>query len=145
MSNTDRAPILLIADDDADDRLMLSRSLQDAGFEGDIEFCLNGEQLLHRLRREGAKLPSLVLLDLKMPFVGGLEALEMIRADARLSALPVVAVTTSDMPSDVLQAYRLGVNAYVRKPGSMAQLRSMMEVLKRFWFDVAILPGAVLP
>jgi len=135
---------VLIAEDDADDRLMLRRAFQNAGFEGDLEFCGDGDELLARLQQRANRLPSLVLLDLKMPRVGGLEALASLRQHERLRSLPVIAVTTSDMPRDVRTAYELGVNAYLRKPLNVEGLRRMVASLKQFWLDLAVLPDSML-
>lgn len=144
MSLTERPLLILIAEDDPDDQLMLKRAFQHAGFAGDVEFCADGVELLERLERRGARVPSLVLLDLKMPRVGGLEALASMRKKDKLRGLPVVAVTTSDMPRDVRMAYELGVNAYVRKPVDLDGLRRVVSALKHFWLDTAILPDTIL-
>lgn len=137
---THKAPLLMIAEDDLDDQLILRQVLKEAGYEGDLEFCSDGRQLLTRLRDPARRHPSLVLLDLKMPRMGGLETLVELRNDPRLRGLPVVAFTSSDMPRDVQQAYRHGVNGYVRKPGSLEKLREAISALKHFWLDIATLP-----
>jgi len=138
--SSERAPLLMIAEDDLDDQLIMRQILKEAGFEGELEFCCDGRQLLARLRDPACRHPSLVLLDLKMPRMGGLETLVEMRNDARLRALPVVAFTSSDMPRDVQQAYRHGINGYVRKPGSLEKLREAIFALKHFWLDIATLP-----
>jgi CheY-like chemotaxis protein len=86
----------------------------------------------------------LVLLDLKMPLVGGLEVLSAMRGDDRLRSLPVIVVTTSNMPRDVREAYARGVNAYLTKPVDLKGLRAMVSALKHFWLDLVILPDTSL-
>jgi CheY-like chemotaxis protein len=138
--STVRAPLVMIAEDDADDQLMLRQAFRHVGYEGEMEFCRDGAELVQRLQQAGRRLPSLVLLDLKMPRMGGLEALQTIRADPHLKGLPVITFTTSDMPRDVRTAYELGANAYLRKPVGLDALREIVSALKRFWLDLATLP-----
>jgi CheY-like chemotaxis protein len=138
--STVRAPLVLIAEDDADDQLMLRQAFRHVGYEGEMEFCRDGAELVQRLQLHGRRLPSLVLLDLKMPRMGGLEALQTLRADPRLKGLPVITFTTSDMPRDVRTAYELGANAYLRKPVGLDALREIVAALKTFWLDLATLP-----
>ncbi|MCA8915652.1 MAG: response regulator [Planctomycetes bacterium] len=138
---TEDATLLMIAEDDLDDQLILRQALTDSGFRGEMEFCSDGRQLLTRLRDPARRLPGLVLLDLKMPRMGGLEVLVQMRRDSRLSNMPVVAFTSSELPRDVQEAYRHGVNGYVRKPGSLTELREAIRALKHFWLDVATLPN----
>jgi CheY-like chemotaxis protein len=133
----------MIAEDDADDQLMLRQAFRHVGYEGEMEFCRDGAELVQRLAQNGRRLPSLVLLDLKMPRMGGLEALQILRADPRLKSLPVITFTTSDMPRDVRSAYELGANAYLRKPVGLDALREIIGAVKRFWIDLATLPDIV--
>jgi CheY-like chemotaxis protein len=135
-----RPPLVLIAEDDADDQLMLRQAFRHVGFTGEMEFCRDGAELVQRLQQVGRRMPSLVLLDLKMPRMGGLEALEILRADPRLKSLPIITFTTSDMPRDVRTAYELGANAYLRKPVGLEALRDIVKSVKNFWLDLATLP-----
>lgn len=135
-----RPPLVMIAEDDADDQLMLRQAFRHVGYQGEMEFCRDGAELVQRLQQPGRRLPSLVLLDLKMPRMGGLEALEVLRADPRLKSMPIITFTTSDMPRDVRTAYELGANAYLRKPVGLDALREIVGALKRFWIDLATLP-----
>lgn len=134
------ATTLLIVEDDPEDRMMLSKALNDVGFEGEVEFCEDGRELIERIRSGGEALPSLVLLDLEMPRMGGLEALSALRGERGEKSLPVIVVTSSTLPSDVKSAYELGANAYIRKPGRMAELREVMKTLTEFWFNIVTLP-----
>lgn len=136
----DKADIILIVEDDEDDRMVFERSLRRAGYEGRIEFCEDGAQFIKRLRRSGEDMPALVLLDLDMPRMGGLEALSIVRGRENRRTLPIVVVTSSELPTDVSRAYSLGANSYVRKPSRLADLRNVMDSIKRFWLDTARLP-----
>lgn len=132
---------LLVAEDDPDDRLFVEEALLESGYVGKVQFAEDGEQLLDRLRAcQPHELPSLVLLDLNMPRMGGLEALRLMRGDAALAAVPVVVLSTSRAESDILTAYRIGANAYVAKPTSFRELVAVMGRLLAFWAGTAQLP-----
>ncbi len=136
----EKTDIILIVEDDEDDRLVFERSLRKAGFEGRIEFCEDGAQFVNRLRKSGGEVPALVLLDLDMPRMGGLEALSIVRGKEKRRTVPIVVVTSSELPKDVSMAYSLGANSYVRKPSRLADLRNVMSSIKKFWLDTARLP-----
>ena len=80
--------------------------------------------------------PAVVLLDLKMPRMGGLEVLRQIKHDSRLKGIPVVAFTSSREQADVVQSYQLGANAYVVKPAGFEDLVAVMDLIKVFWLQV---------
>ncbi|WP_345247991.1 response regulator [Nibrella saemangeumensis] len=137
---------ILIADDDADDRMFLEQALRSIGYTQDIQFVEDGEQLMDYLKQQGsyseanAPWPNLIILDLNMPRKNGFQALEEIKADARLRRLPVVVMTTSSADEDVLRTYNLGVNSYITKPFNFNRLIEMMGALKTYWIDTVKLP-----
>ncbi|WP_345267076.1 response regulator [Nibrella viscosa] len=137
---------ILIADDDADDRMFLEQALRSIGYSHDIQFVEDGEQLMDYLKQQGmyteanAPWPNLIILDLNMPRKNGFQALEEIKADARLRRLPVVVMTTSSADEDVLRTYNLGVNSYITKPFNFNRLIEMMGALKTYWIDTVKLP-----
>jgi CheY-like chemotaxis protein len=143
-----RATVILMAEDDEDDRVMARDALAEGDGGGDLRFVGDGEELLQYLRREGAyedpassPRPGLVLLDLNMPKVDGREALAAIKRDPSLRAIPVVILTTSKADEDVLRAYDLGVNSFITKPVTFHGLVETMETFARYWLDVVDLPG----
>ncbi len=135
-----RRPLILIADDDPDDRLLVSRALGKAGLAGHIHTVHDGEELLDYLQQDGAFLPGLILLDLNMPRMDGWEALRRIRASPMLRSIPIVVLTTSDAPDHITQSYEMGVNAYVVKPSSLDEMDRFADVLEEFWLQIAKLP-----
>ncbi len=148
MSASGQSRIILIADDDADDRLLLRDAFQEIGATHRLEFVGDGEELLEHLQRCGrfanrapSPMPALVLLDLNMPRVDGREALARIKGDPALVGIPVVIVTTSAAGQDIDNSYALGANAYITKPATYSALVEIVRVLDRYWFETVELPG----
>lgn len=100
------------------------------------------EQALTYLGQKGPTRPDLVVLDVFLPGRSGLDVLEEIRQDAHLSAMPVLVLTCSDRESDYDRAYSLRANSCVRKPDNFSDLRDTVASSLKFWFDVAMRPGA---
>jgi CheY-like chemotaxis protein len=131
--------ILLVEDNSSDEKLTLL-AFKSCGVPNEISVVRDGAAALDYLFASGAyaarepnAAPLLVLLDLKLPKVDGLEVLRRIRADERTQLLPVVVLTASKEEEDVLQSYALGANAYVRKPVEFAEFAQAASTLARFW------------
>lgn len=142
-----RMPTLLMAEDDPDDRLLALDALRSAQIGARVEMVPDGQSLLDYLYRrppyddrERYPSPSLVLLDLNMPRVGGHAALTAIRAESSLRHLPVIVLTTSSSPEEVLRCYQAGCNAYIRKPSSFAQLVTVIRATVGYWTQTVELP-----
>ena len=141
-----KTPRVLLAEDDVDHAFFTVRAFRDA-HDGEVEMhtVADGEEALDYLHRrgkyEGAPRPNLIVLDLKMPKVNGLEVLEQIKADASLRTIPTVVLTSSDRPEDVKDSYVGGANSYVTKPASLTGLREGVQEMARYWIDVATLPN----
>jgi CheY-like chemotaxis protein len=133
--------LLMIAEDDEDDQLMLRQALERAEFEGVMEFCADGVALLERLMDDKRRAPDLLLLDLNMPRKTGQEALQCIRSMPDTRSIPVVILSTSARPSDVQACYDMGANAYLCKPAGLDLWREMVASMTRFWFADVRLPG----
>lgn len=131
-------PILLVEDDKRDLELTLL-ALERSQLANEVVTVSDGEKALEYLRRDGEFSgrsegnPAVVLLDLKLPKVDGLEVLQAVRADPVLRAVPVVMLTSSEAETDVLKSYSLGVNAYVVKPVEFKQFVSAIADLGVFW------------
>jgi len=139
--------VILMADDDADDRLLAKDALTECRLANDLRFVENGEELLDYLHRRNrfAQLadsprPGLILLDLNMPKKDGREALKEIKADPELRKIPVVVLTTSKADADIGRIYALGANSFIAKPVSFDSLVNVMKVLGRYWFEIVELP-----
>lgn len=138
---------ILIADDDADDRMMAKEALEECRLANAVYFVEDGVELLAYLRRQGrfaepgaAPRPGLILLDLNMPKMDGREALREIKADALLRRTPIIVMTTSKAEEDIYRTYDLGVSSYVTKPVSFDGLVEVMKAIGRYWFDIVELP-----
>lgn len=134
---------ILLVEDDPDDLELTMRALNEEHIGNRIQVARDGEEALDFLfcrgshsRRDPECHPKLVLLDLKLPKVDGLEVLEQIRSNPRTRALPVVILTSSKREQDMVQAYRLGVNSYIQKPVDFDQFRSTIKRLGYYWLVV---------
>ncbi len=139
--------LILMADDDSDDRLLVQDAMADCRWEGDLRFVENGEELLDYLMRRNqysppalAPRPGLILLDLNMPRKDGREALREIKADAELRRIPVVVFTTSKADTDIGRLYDLGANSFISKPIQFEALVKVMRILGQYWFETVELP-----
>ena len=139
--------VILLAEDDPDDRMLTIRALQHNRLANDVKWVEDGEELMDYLYHRGsyenpasAPKPGLILLDLNMPRMDGREALQAIKADPELRRIPVVVLTTSHAERDVVQSYDLGVNAFVTKPVTFLELADALKVLGNFWFQIVKLP-----
>ncbi len=136
--------LLLIEDGEADQRLV-ARALQRAKIKADLYIVDTGEDGLAFLRgdgeHKGSPRPDLVLLDLNLPRIDGKQVLREIRADEKLKEIPVVMLTTSAEERDIIDSYRLGVNAYITKPVEVQDFMDSVQKLEEFWFDLVMLPS----
>jgi len=127
-------PRIFLVDDDEDDQFLLQLVLRQHTPTAWVQVLNNGEELLTALAVE-RPLPDLVLLDLNMPLMGGLEALAHIRADETCAHLPVIILTTSDNEWDRQKAHALQANEYLVKPNSPDQLNRLIMMVKRRWLS----------
>ena len=132
--------IILLVEDNPSDIGLTQRALAKSRIANEMVVTEDGQDALDYLFASGQytgrdvnNLPALVLLDLKLPRVDGLEVLRQIRADPRTSRLPVVVLTTSKEEQDVAQSYDLGANSYIRKPVDFTQFAQAIEHLGLYW------------
>jgi CheY-like chemotaxis protein len=149
MRNKSRPITILLADDDADDRVLARDALDESRVVNDLRFVEDGEQLMDYLHRRGkfanpesSPHPGLILLDLNMPRKDGREALREIKSDANLRHIPVVVLTTSKAEEDIYRTYDLGVNSFITKPVTFEGLVGVMRSLGRYWLEIVELPVA---
>ena len=147
MSANRRSIIILIADDDAEDRMLVKEALEESRLNNNIQFVENGEELLDYLHNRGKftdkdqyPTPGLILLDLNMPKKDGREALKEIKTDDHLRMIPVVVLTTSKAEEDILRTYDLGVSSFITKPVTFSSLVDVMKTLSKYWFEIVELP-----
>jgi CheY-like chemotaxis protein len=139
--------IILIADDDPDERLLVKEAFEESKWKKPLHFVQDGVELLDYLFRRGnyadlaeEPLPDLILLDLNMPRKNGVEALEEIKNDPDLKTIPIIVFTTSKAEEDVLRSYNLGVNSFITKPVSFDLLVELTRSLAKYWFEIVKLP-----
>jgi CheY-like chemotaxis protein len=141
-------PLILLADDDEDDRQLTTEALGEAQVRSELRCVEDGEELLDYLRRRGvygpggrdATRPGVILLDLNMPRMDGREALSQIKSDPELRRIPVVVLTTSRSEEDVVRSYELGANSFITKPTTFTGLVEVARGFARYWFELAELP-----
>lgn len=145
--NSGRTTIsILIADDDADDRLLTRDALRESKLANGIHFVEDGEELMDYLHRRGryatldAPLPGIILLDLNMPRKDGREALQEIKQDPDLRRIPIIVLTTSKAEEDVARSYDLGASSFIIKPVTFEAMVEVMRTLHKFWFEIVELP-----
>jgi CheY-like chemotaxis protein len=140
---------ILLAEDNANDLELTLAALQESRLANEVIVVRDGAEALEWLFRRGRfadrddDLPALVLLDLKMPKVDGLEVLRQIKSDARLRLTPVVMLTASREESDLIRSYQMGANAYVVKPVEFAAFMEAVRQIGAFWAVVNETPPAV--
>jgi CheY-like chemotaxis protein len=127
--------MLLLADDDQNGALLTQRALKAAGIVEPVVYVRDGEAAIAFLA-DGTEVPRLALLDQNLPRRTGLEVLEWIRRDSRMSTLPVLLLSGSDYDSDVQAAYLLGANGYLVKPATYEATVEMAKAIQLYWLGV---------
>ena len=147
MNANARPIVILLADDDEEDRMLAGNALEESRVVNDLRFVEDGEELLDYLYHRGrysepgtSPTPGLILLDLNMPRKDGREALKEIKADSDLRRIPVVVLTTSKAEEDIYRTYDLGANSFITKPVSFEGLVSVMRDIGRYWIEIVELP-----
>ena len=138
-------PFILMADDDADDRMLMKEALEENELPHYIDFVVDGAELLDYLHKRGKFVnqslrPNLIILDLNMPKVDGREALGYIKSHVELKRIPVVILTTSKAEEDIVKAYDLGVNSFICKPVRFEELVTVAREIGKYWFNTVALP-----
>ncbi len=144
--------IIMLVEDNPDDEALTLRALRKNGFRHHVHVARNGVEaldfLLGRGPHEGrdlAVMPSVILLDLKLPRVDGLEVLRTLRGDGRTRYLPVVVLTSSREEQDLIQSYGLGANSYIRKPVEYAQFSEAVRQVGAYWLLLNEEPVRTVP
>lgn len=132
--------LVLLVEDNPDDEALTMRALRKANIANEIEVVRDGSEALEFLFCEGqyadrdpSSVPALVLLDLKLPKVNGIEVLQRMRADSRTKLVPVVVLTSSSQDEDIVHSYQSGANSYVRKPVDFADFVDAVAKLGLYW------------
>jgi two-component system response regulator len=134
---------ILMADDDADDRLMTREAFEASHLANDLRFVEDGVELLDYLYRRGkyqdpasSPRPSIILLDLNMPKKDGREALAEIKKDPNLQNIRIIVLTTSKAEEDIFRTYNLGAASYITKPVTFDALVDVVKTLGKYWLEI---------
>lgn len=148
MGNTEK--VILLVEDNADDEALTKRAFKKNNVMNQLVVARDGVEALDYLFGTGAHagrdlsvMPTIILLDLKLPKVDGLEVLRRLRADARTKFLPVVVLTSSNEEQDLAQSYSLGVNSYIRKPVDFEQFIEAVKQLGLYWLVLNEAPPVI--
>jgi CheY-like chemotaxis protein len=125
-------PILLVEDDSVD-AMTVKRALKDLNVANLLVHTLNGEEALNHLRAKGNGKPCVILLDLNMPKMNGVELLKIVKADGVLKSIPVVVLTTSQEEQDVVESFKLSAAGYIVKPVDYKKFVEAMRTIDIYW------------
>ena len=138
---------ILVAEDDADDRLMIKDAFEESRLGNPVDFVEDGVQLMDYLLRQGeyanlgdCPYPGFILLDLNMPRKDGRTALKEIKANPILQRIPIIVLTTSKAEEDIVRTYNLGVNSFICKPVTFESLVEIVKTVGRYWIEIVALP-----
>jgi CheY-like chemotaxis protein len=138
---------IVVADDDADDRMMIKDAFEESKLSNPVDFVEDGVQLLEYLRRQGPyqhladqPFPGFILLDLNMPRKDGRTVLKEIKSDPILHRIPIIILTTSKAEEDIIKTYNLGVNSFICKPVSFDKLVDIVKTVGHYWIEIVALP-----
>jgi CheY-like chemotaxis protein len=141
--------IILLIEDNVDDERLTLRALRKSNVMNELVIAADGQQALDYLfgqneydGRNLNSMPAVIILDLKLPKLSGLEVLRRIRSDARTRLIPVVVLTSSDDPNRITEAYEAGANSFVRKPSDPMDFSEMILNLAMYWLLLNCIPSS---
>ncbi|PJZ52788.1 response regulator [Leptospira adleri] len=139
---------ILVAEDDPDDRLLMTEGFRENNLINPLHFVKDGEELFDFLRNQGEysdirkyPRPGFILLDLNMPKMDGREVLKTIKSIPEFKKIPVIVLTTSREEEDMLQTYDLGANSFIRKPVDFGAFMETIRALGEYWLEIVELPN----
>ena len=139
--------VILLVEDNSDDETLVLRAFQKSNILNEVVVVRDGVMALDYLFATGEyagrnpnDLPEIVLLDLKLPKVNGLEVLRRLRADERTCFLPVIVLTSSDEECDIVESYKLGTNSYICKPVDFIRFTEAVRQLGLYWLALNVAP-----
>jgi CheY-like chemotaxis protein len=147
--DTDRVPVLLLVEDSPSDVKILQRALSQSGRPVDLIVLRDGQEASDYILRQGIfspggsapwRRPDLIVLDLNLPRLTGLDVLKVIRTSSQFALTPVVILSMSRQPEDVRKAYAGGANTYIEKPIDFNHFVSVLRTLEQMWLEMAVLP-----
>lgn len=151
MINDNLKPIkILLVEDNLQDIEITRRAFAKGQLRNELIVVRDGEEALDYLYRRGrfedpatSPRPGMILLDLNLPKVGGMEVLQQIKQDAQLRSIPVIVMTVSQREEDVVRSYDLGVNTYIQKPVEFENFMRVVNAIEEYWIVIATLPPSL--
>ncbi|TMB95534.1 MAG: response regulator [Chloroflexi bacterium] len=140
-----KAVHILLVEDNPQDVEITRRALEKGQVRNRLTVARDGQEaldILYQLRDGDGRLPGLILLDLNLPRVSGIEVLEAVKSDADLRRIPVIVLTTSTREEDVVKTYDLGVNTFISKPVRFEEFIKVVSTIQEYWIVIATLPTA---
>lgn len=138
---------ILLVEDNEGDIILTRKAFEHGKIEHKLFIARNGEEGLVYLNKAGESedtpIPDLVLLDLNMPKMNGIEFLEQIKIDERFKSIPIVVLTTSDSEEDIAKSYNLHASSYIKKPVDFSQFVTTIKSFQEYWFNIVKLPYRV--
>lgn len=135
---------ILLVEDNEGDVVLTMQALKKANVTNGINVAMDGEEAMKYLRKEGkfrnAETPDLILLDINLPKIDGMEVLAEIKNDDNLKSIPVVMLTTSDSEKDIVRSYNNHANCYITKPVDFKKFMEVIQAIKDFWITIVKLP-----
>ncbi len=128
----DKRPILIV-EDDVVDQMLLQRAIKGLGISSRLYLVTNGEEALEFLKNDSNERPSLILLDLNMPKMNGIEFLKAVKIDDSLKMIPVVVLTTSKEEKDIRESFALGIAGYMVKPVDYSKFVEIVKAIASYW------------
>lgn len=136
---------ILLVEDNEGDILLTLEAMKQARISNKIDIVKDGEKALKYLLKEGefkdARTPDIILMDINLPKIDGLEVLNHIKNDDKLKVIPVVMLTTSDSEKDILKSYQNHANCYITKPVNFENFMKVIQTLEDFWINIVQLPN----
>ena len=124
---------IMLVEDDAVDAMTVRRAFKDLKIVNDLEHCVNGEEALKYLKENTSELPCVILLDLNMPKMNGVEFLSLMKADNNLKHIPVIVLTTSTEERDIMDAFKHSVGGYIVKPVEYKNFVEAIRTINLYW------------
>jgi CheY-like chemotaxis protein len=138
MSNKKNANLIVFADDDADDRLLLIEAFEENNLSYKLDFVEDGVELMNYLIKNEDE-PSLILLDINMPRKDGKQILKELKENILWRHIPIIMFTTSKSPEDIRICYELGANSFIVKPSSFENLVDVTNIIGKYWMETVSL------
>jgi two-component system response regulator len=135
--------VILAADNNEGDRFLIKKAFEKCNLTHKIIFAENGEELLTHLmqHRQNKILPQIILLDLNMPKLNGLETLKIIREDSEFKTIPILILSDDKTDEKIAKAYSLGANSFIQKPLGFDKFTDFIKTIDKYWFEVVTMPN----